>query len=320
MSVLPAKLSKTDIHLLSVFITVVESGGFTAAQIPLNVSNSTISRQISDLEIRLGLNLCQRGRSGFQLTERGKLVYNAALDLFKAIEIFESDINILHDKPTGTLSLAVIENWTSEKQPKLVEALRHFREVAPDVYIEMYALPPDQIERGVLDGSVSVGIGVFHHHKPPLVYQPIASEMMGLYCGVQHPLFCATDPQEITRLMRNAHFAERKYLSESAITPLSKEMKISASAHQIECILLLILTGHFIGYLPDPFASRWIEQGELKKIDGYDQSALLEMVIKHRKSIPLVLNIFKKHLHRAFYTANSPADRPPSSPLPYPRS
>ncbi len=166
MSILSSKLSKSDIHLLSVFITVVESRGFTAAQIPLNVSNSTISRQISDLEVRLGLRLCQRGRSGFALTERGKLVYNAALDLFKAIEVFESDIDILHDKPTGTLSLAVIENWTSEKQPQLVEALRVFRDVAPDVYIEIYALPPDQIERGILDGSISIGIGVFHNHKP----------------------------------------------------------------------------------------------------------------------------------------------------------
>lgn len=310
MSVLPPKLSKSDIHLLSVFITVVENGGFTAAQIPLNVSNSTISRQISDLEIRLGLRLCQRGRSGFQLTERGRLVYDAALDLFKAIEAFESDISILHDKPTGTLSFAVIENWASEKQPKLVEALRHFRDVAPDVYIDMHALPPDQIERGVLDGSISIGIGVFHNHKLPLIYQPIASETMGLYCSARHPLFQAKSLHEVQRLLRNAHFAERKYLSETMQAPLSKDMKITASAHQIECILLLILTGHFIGYLPDLFAHRWVETGQVKRIDGHEQSALVETVIKQRKSTPLVLNIFKKHLYRAFNATDYAADKP----------
>ena len=68
---LPPNLSKSDLHLLYVFTSVAEAQGFSAAQIELNVSQSTISRQVSDLELRLGMKLCHRGRSGFRMTEKG---------------------------------------------------------------------------------------------------------------------------------------------------------------------------------------------------------------------------------------------------------
>lgn len=85
---LPPALSKADMHLLYVFGTVVEARGFSAAQITLNVSASTISRQITDLETRLGLRLCQRGRKGFRLTEKGEIVYAAARKLFAELDLF----------------------------------------------------------------------------------------------------------------------------------------------------------------------------------------------------------------------------------------
>ena len=52
------KLSKTDLHHLEVFMTVADQGGFSAAQVTLNVGQSTISRQMSELEERLGMRLC----------------------------------------------------------------------------------------------------------------------------------------------------------------------------------------------------------------------------------------------------------------------
>ena len=42
-------LHKADLHLLAVFMTVAECGGFAAAQVALDVGQSTISRQIGDL-------------------------------------------------------------------------------------------------------------------------------------------------------------------------------------------------------------------------------------------------------------------------------
>ena len=46
-------LSNPDLHFLRVFLSVVEPGRFSKAQIALNVSQSTLSTQMIDLETRL---------------------------------------------------------------------------------------------------------------------------------------------------------------------------------------------------------------------------------------------------------------------------
>ena len=61
------QLHDVDLKLLRVFATIVKCGGFSAAQAALNAGPSTISEQMSHLETRLGVKLCQRGRSGFHL-------------------------------------------------------------------------------------------------------------------------------------------------------------------------------------------------------------------------------------------------------------
>lgn len=62
-------LGDADIRLLRVFVVVAACGGIAASELELNIGKSTISRYISDLEARLGLRLCNRGPSGFSLTE-----------------------------------------------------------------------------------------------------------------------------------------------------------------------------------------------------------------------------------------------------------
>jgi LysR family transcriptional regulator, transcriptional activator for bauABCD operon len=65
------QLAETDLRLLRVFHTVAEKGGFTAAEVTLGKSKSAISADVSALESRLGVTLCQRGRGGFSLTSEG---------------------------------------------------------------------------------------------------------------------------------------------------------------------------------------------------------------------------------------------------------
>ncbi len=69
--VLSGQLSDTDLRLLKIYRKVVECGGFSAAEIALQISRAAISMAMNDLETRLGLRLCQRGRGGFALTEEG---------------------------------------------------------------------------------------------------------------------------------------------------------------------------------------------------------------------------------------------------------
>ena len=110
-----SRLHKADLHLLAVFMTVAQCGGFAAAQVALNVSQSTISRKIGDLERGLGMRLCQRGRAGFHLTDKGRVVYEACEHLSTALESFRTTVGALHGELVGELSIAVIDNWATER-------------------------------------------------------------------------------------------------------------------------------------------------------------------------------------------------------------
>lgn len=288
------QLSKTDLHLLHVFMIVVQQKGFSAAQVALNVSTSTISRQISDLEDRLGLRLCQRGRSGFQLTDKGDVVYLAAQQLFQSLGRFAEAVNGSQGGLVGNLSLGVIDNWVSNEDAPIVAALSRFITIAPQVSIELHSMAPDDIEAGVLDGRIAVGVGVFHVHKPGLRYAEIGREFIGLYCGKGHPLFSATQPEIQEDLLRQAKMAKRAYLKEEQFAPISRGRQSNATAHQVEGIALLILTGNFIGYLPHSFAEQWLKNGRMKSImDGrYDLPTPIEIVTRRGSTLTPVCKTF----------------------------
>ncbi|STW27765.1 transcriptional regulator GbuR [Klebsiella michiganensis] len=54
-----------NLRLLHVFITVAKYQGFANAQQELNLTVSAISNYMSELEEKLGITLCRRGRGGF---------------------------------------------------------------------------------------------------------------------------------------------------------------------------------------------------------------------------------------------------------------
>ncbi|MFZ4624037.1 MAG: LysR family transcriptional regulator, partial [Rhodoferax sp.] len=103
------QLSDMDIRLLRVFKSVVECGGMAAAELELNIGTSTVSRHIKDLETRLGLTLCRRGRAGFALTPEGQQIYTETLRLLTGVDAFRSRVDEIHQRMGGQLQIAVFD-------------------------------------------------------------------------------------------------------------------------------------------------------------------------------------------------------------------
>jgi len=92
MSTTTYDLASADLSLLRVFATVVECGGFSAAQLALGMPQSTLSSQMTTLEAQLGERLCHRGRGGFRLTPAGQVAYEAIGRLFASLAQFQRDV------------------------------------------------------------------------------------------------------------------------------------------------------------------------------------------------------------------------------------
>ena len=146
---------------------------------------------MKDLETRLGLTLCRRGRAGFALTAEGQRVYDETLRLLSAVDAFRSSIDDIHRRMGGRLDVAVFDKTASNPAAHIGEAIARFAAQAPEVSLQMHVASIPAIERGLMDGSFHVGIIPAHRASQSLVYANLFTETMLLYCGARHPLFGA---------------------------------------------------------------------------------------------------------------------------------
>ena len=191
----PLALSGLDFKLLKVFKAVVEAGGFSAAQNELNVGLAAISKQISDLEIRIGMRLCTRGREGFHLTEEGRLVYQASIDLFASVDNFRDRLSSAQNELIGDLGVGVIDNTITDDNSPLVAALRKINEESPKVRFQLQASQLDEVERGVVEGRLVAGIVPVYQKREEFDYFPLYEERSYVYCAVGHPLFSMAETE-----------------------------------------------------------------------------------------------------------------------------
>ena len=263
---LSRSLGDLDLRLLRVFRVVVECGGFTSAEAALGTGKSTISKHIADLEQRLRLRLCRRGRSGFALTEEGLLVFRATLRLFASIEDFKLQVNDVHSGLIGTLSLGFVDTILTDAGSPLLAAITSFREKAPDVHLRLSVGATTEIERGVLDATLHAGIVVERSSLPGLTYKILYTEKSLLYCSVKHPLFPKPDEQISPADLAKCSFVQRSYSEDEYTTALKATFRPSATADHSEAIAMLVLSGHFIGFLPEHYASLWVARGEMRPL------------------------------------------------------
>lgn len=90
---------------LNEFINVVETESFTAAAKRLNVSVAHVSRQVNQLEDRLGSKLIHRTTRKLRLTEVGEVYYQHARKVLDELQDAERAVMEIEGKPTGKLRI-----------------------------------------------------------------------------------------------------------------------------------------------------------------------------------------------------------------------
>lgn len=216
--VLNLSLGDAELRLLRVFASVVQHGGFSAAQSALGMTQATISTHMRHLEERIGLRLCTRGRGGFQLTEEGRLVYDATLELFGSLEKFQSRIGEAQGELSGNLSFGTVDAMISNRDLNLPGALAAFHAEAPRVHLEIDVAAPQILHQGLLNGSYQIvlmpSVGSV---MPNVRSQPVFSEVQKLYCADGHPLFDRPDADLTDTLLEAQSFAGRTYMLNETI-------------------------------------------------------------------------------------------------------
>ncbi len=283
MKALLGNLSDADIRLLRIFMAVARCGGLSAAELELNIGRSTISRHLKDLEIRLGLTLCHRGRGGFSLTQEGNRIFEAAQRLLSSIEDFRNQVNDVHHSLQGRISIAIFDKTVTNQACNIYQAISDYLQQAPDVFIDVHIVPVNKIEKGVLDGRYQVGVIPTHRSSTSLEYIPLFGEQMYLYCGRNHPLFSQTESITEETISRQ-RYAGLDFHSPNMDISHQLGLNKVATANDQEGIATLIKSGAFIGFLPEHYARSFVHSGDMKRIPSPDYEYYCQFAALYRKS------------------------------------
>ncbi|ALM82883.1 LysR family transcriptional regulator [Bordetella sp. N] len=139
---------------MKTYVTVVESGGFTAAARKLDISLSVVSRVVTDLEAHLGVRLLTRTTRVVRPTDAGTAYFENCRRILGEIEDAELEAAGTHTTPRGQLVVtAPVMFGARHVTPIVVEYLRRY----PDVTVSSLWLDRNV---NLMDEGVDVGVRI----------------------------------------------------------------------------------------------------------------------------------------------------------------
>ncbi len=266
------KIDPSDIKLLKIFNAVVDSNGISNAQTVLNKDASTISRAISTLEARLGIILCVRGRQGFELTSEGECVRAEAVHLFSSLRSFENRIEGLGTHGVRKLAIGMIDNIITDANCPVRQVLSRISNFYNDsIHIDLHVKSPAELEKNLLDKQVDVAIGLFERQHDAIVYKSLYEEIDYIYCASSSPVAqhinAGATPESVIHTLQLQNFCSRNFLNESDLRSLQFSVlgSISYTAN-LEAITMQILSGRYVGFIPEHYARRFVSEGDLMPV------------------------------------------------------
>lgn len=257
-------VSELDLRLIRVFLTVVEAGGISAAQTALNTTQPTISAQLATLEARVGFRLCERGRGGFSVTPKGSQFVEAARRLLAAAEGFRVEVQHINRKVSGNINIGLLGQIDPSANKNIALAIARLRSRHEGLYFHFTELSSSLLEEKIINGHIDLAIGYFWHRLPNIDYYPLFQETQIAYCAPAHPLF-----DHVGALSRD-DVRDYDWVWPSPLpempAPTSIE-RLTVLTDSMDGAALLILSGQHLGFLPQHYAAKHEQLGQLHPLN-----------------------------------------------------
>ena len=145
------------IQHLAYLAALAREGHFGRAAASCHVSQPTLSAGIRRLEAEFGVSLVQRGQRFEGLTPEGERVLVWAHQILADVDGMRHEVDAMRNGLTGRLRLGAIPT----SLPSVSLLTTPFTERHPGVSVSIHSLTSRQIERGLDDYSLDVGLTYF---------------------------------------------------------------------------------------------------------------------------------------------------------------
>ncbi len=218
----------------------------------------------------------------------------------KSLDAFRNEVNENQDSMAGDLNIGISDNIIWDKEAQLPRAFQEFSAIGSEVDLTLYVLSPDEIEHRLLDGRLHVGISCVMHKLASLSYEHLFDEVNYLYCGREHPLFNVPDRDISTADLVRSQYVKKGYAVNSDLQQANTAMGKRVVGFHVEAFALLVLSGRYIGFLPEHYAAIWREKGEVRKLHPKRYEAVVNFSVMTAQGRPQTvaqtafLNILRK--------------------------
>jgi LysR family hca operon transcriptional activator len=175
-----------ELRHLRYFVAVAEEGSLTnAAERRLHTAQPSLSRQIRDLELEVGVKLLERGARGIELTASGRtFLDHARLALLQVEAAGEAARRAARPDKAGF----VVGFLAGQELVWLPEVLRILRQEQPDNEITLASQPSPELAGGLMRGKVDVAFLRREKDAPGIAFKPLTREPLVAVLPADHRL------------------------------------------------------------------------------------------------------------------------------------
>ena len=273
-----------------VFVTVAESGSFSAAARTLRMSPSAVSKLIARIEDRTKVRLFDRSTKAAILTREGEAFLGSIQRAIDAMAEVDTVADTLSRVPHGTLRIHTMPSFATYQ---LAPLLPEFMALYPDLELE-FRLGPKFV--GLSDDmDLAIQFGALADSS--LVARKIATSRRVLCAAPSYLKQHGTPqhPDELqTHRLLNYSMPGREtwpFLESGTVSHLPVRSKIAAD--QADVLLELALAGAGIVRLPEFHTFEHCRHGRLTPLlTAFSQPEAIYALFRTRRNLSLRLKVF----------------------------
>lgn len=144
-----------EIRQLRYAVMTADAQSFTRAAAALNVKQTTLSRRVMDLEIRLGVKLFERSTRGAEPTENGKVFLEAARRIVTDVDNLRTTARAVSYGEQGRLAVGYSSSLTAGN---LRHAFSDYLTRFPDVQFDGVEAGPDKLLNCLQSRTIDVAV------------------------------------------------------------------------------------------------------------------------------------------------------------------
>ncbi len=277
-----------QIETLKVFCDLVESRSFSRAAVRNFITQSAVSQQVKNLEIRFETQLLRRDGKSVTPTPAGRIFYERSRGILDSFEHMQLEMKSIGQDMGGSVRVATIY---SVGLHEISVAVKTFLKIYPKVNLHVEYSGGSRVYEDCLRGALDLGIVTYPEARKGLRIINLPADKLILICAPDHPL-AKRHHIDIRKLNGQNYVAfEKGMASRRALDRIFQENEIQVNYvmefDNIETIKRSVEIGAGVSIVPLLSVQKEVQSGSLIQIHFTDKSFYRPLGIIVRSKQPL---------------------------------